>query len=161
MSDEALVQHIRAKLGHLIRSPGLVDVSVNSGFVTLQGPVAGDEMEMLASYVSSMRGVKGLNNGLRPENVGGEKRPASRGTLERMAQGPWGPGARTASGVTGGALAVYGATRRDGAGICIGLLGLGLLAQRQQCIDVAVGWAGKTDGVEGWPAGTRHGFAGG
>ncbi len=129
LSDDIIVEHIHAKIGHLIQNPGAVEVSVRDGMVTLNGPVAFDELDGLISYVASMRGVHGVTNQLRGDGFANTASGGVRGALARASHAEWTPAVRTASGVTGGALAVYGATRKDWVGVGIGLLGLGLLAR--------------------------------
>ena len=140
VSDETIEQHIHAKIGHLIQNSAAVDVYVRDGLVTLNGPVAFDELEGLISYVASMRGVNGVTNQLRGEGFAGKNSVGARAVLSRAVNAEWTATARTASGVTGGALAAYGATRRDWVGIGIGLFGLGLLARsasKSSCAELA------------------------
>src|SRR5437868_2972955 len=45
VSDQALTERVRARLGRLVSHPGAIDVSAHDGEVTLSGPVLADEVE--------------------------------------------------------------------------------------------------------------------
>jgi hypothetical protein len=63
-SDEVLALRVRAKLGRSVSHPHAISVTVNAGQVRLSGPVLAHEVNRLLSGVSSVRGVKGIDNAL-------------------------------------------------------------------------------------------------
>jgi hypothetical protein len=62
VSDEAVAEQVRAKLGMLARHPDLIDVSVHHGDVTLRGPIAADEIDYLSKIIARVAGVQKLRN---------------------------------------------------------------------------------------------------
>jgi len=66
VDDDLLKDRVRAKLGHLVRHPGAVEVSVHDGKVMLVGNVLVDEISSVHSAVSAIPGVTGLDNRLSP-----------------------------------------------------------------------------------------------
>lgn len=65
VDDDVLVQRVRATLGHHATHPGAVEVSSRRGCVTLDGPIAGDEVSGLLRAVRRVPGVRGIDNRLR------------------------------------------------------------------------------------------------
>jgi hypothetical protein len=133
-SDEVLMERVRSKMGRVVSHPHALKVTANQGSITLSGPILADEVEDLLRCVSSVQGVRGVENQLEvhgeaggvPGLQGGRPRPGNR--FELM-QENWSPTARLLVGATGGVLAAYGIGRRDALGIGLGVIGLGLLAQ--------------------------------
>jgi osmotically-inducible protein OsmY len=133
-SDEVIVERVRSKMGRVVSHPHAIEVAANEGRITLRGPILADEVDELLSCVSSVKGVKDVENQLEvhseadnvPSLQGGRPRPGDR--FELM-QENWSPTARLLVGGAGGALAAYGLSRRDSLGIGLGVIGLGLLAR--------------------------------
>jgi uncharacterized membrane protein len=132
VSDEVLPMRVRARLGHSVSHPHAISVTVNNGRVTLSGPVLATEVDRLLSGVSSVRGVKGIDNALtvhtRAEGVpslqGGRPRTGDRFALM---QSNWSPTARLLTVLGGGALIANCLARRDPVSMALSTVGFGLL----------------------------------
>ena len=141
VGDEVVIERVRSKMGRVVSHPGSIEVTANNGSVTISGPILADEVAPLLKCVSSVRGVREVDNQLEahetaadvPGLQGGSRRPGHR--FELM-QKNWSPTARLLVGIAGGALAAYGASRLDAPGIAISGLGLGLIARGATNIEV-------------------------
>jgi uncharacterized membrane protein len=136
VSDEVLAERVRAQLGGLVSHPSAIDVRAERGRVTLSGPVLRHEVDRLLKGVASVRGVRGVENRLdihdEPGNVPGlQGQPVRRlsGRQLDVMQRHWSPTTRLLMGAAGGAMAAYGAGRRDAFGGAIGLAGATLLTR--------------------------------
>jgi hypothetical protein len=136
VTDEVLAERVRSQLGGLVRHPSALDVRAEQGDVTLSGPVLRDEVDPLLSGVASVRGVRSVEDHLsvhdEPGNVPGlQGQPMRRlsGWQWDLMQRHWSPTTRLLTGAAGGAMAAYGAGRRDVFGGAIGLAGLTLLTR--------------------------------
>jgi osmotically-inducible protein OsmY len=69
VTDEVLIDRVRAKLGHYSVHVGAIDVTAESGTVILSGSVLAKEVPEVLRAVGSVRGVKRVENQLamRPE----------------------------------------------------------------------------------------------
>jgi hypothetical protein len=134
VNDDVLVERVRAKLGRIVSHPGAIEVTAQSGNVTLSGPILEDEVTDLLSCVKWLPGIKELNNNLEVHEEG-SNHPALQGERERQGhqfeflQENWSPAARLVAGLAGASLAVYGGTRRDVLGAGLGTAGLLLLTR--------------------------------
>ncbi|MFN2387463.1 MAG: SRPBCC family protein [Thermoanaerobaculia bacterium] len=132
--DEVLAERIRSKLGRVVSHPGSIEVAAREGAVTLSGPVLVREEDDLVSCVSSVRGVRSVENRLevheQPGDVpglqGGAGRPSHRFEL---LQENWSPAWRLLVGTLGASLASYGLRRRGALGAALVVVGGGLLAR--------------------------------
>ena len=132
--DVVLEQRVRARLGRFTSHPGSIEVSADQGRVTLRGPILAHELEQTLAAVRSVPGVRSVNNQLevhkQPGDVpglqGGKPRPGERPDIF---QEYWAPTTRLLVGVGSGALALYGALRRNLIGAFLGSVGLGMLAR--------------------------------
>jgi uncharacterized membrane protein len=133
VSDELLEARVRAELGMVSAHPGAIEVRVNNGRVTLSGPILAEEVDSVLSALSSVRGVKGVENQLEVHQTA-ENVPSLQGVTPRqqrfeLMQENWSPAARTLMGFTGTVLTLYG-LRRDGFfRTIVGTVGLGILAR--------------------------------
>jgi uncharacterized membrane protein len=130
-SDYKIGARVRSALGRVVSHPKAVWVTVVDGNVTLCGEVLAAEYPALLAAAKGARGVKSVIDQL---NV----RQTSEGVASLQGQGrtpgatmplmrdSWSPLTRTLVGLTGGAMGVYGAIRRDWVGAGLGLLGLGM-----------------------------------
>ena len=133
-SDEVIEARVRSQMGRVVSHPRSIEVVANQGRVTLRGPALAHEVGDLLSCVSSVSGVREVDNQLEvhkraggiPGLQGGRPHPGHR--FELM-QENWSPAARLLVGATGGALTVYGLGRRDPFGVGLSAIGLGLLAR--------------------------------
>jgi osmotically-inducible protein OsmY len=64
VSDEVLVDRVRAKMGRVVSHPGAIKVTAEQGRVTLSGAVLEHEHEELLQAVRSVRGA--ARRGLHP-----------------------------------------------------------------------------------------------
>ena len=64
ISDEMLVERVRAQLGRASSHPRSIVVTAHDGIVTLSGPVLADEVVALLARVRSVPGVQDLDNQL-------------------------------------------------------------------------------------------------
>jgi uncharacterized membrane protein len=131
--DDVLVARVRAKLGRAVAHPHAIRVAAKEGEVTLKGPVLADEVEYLLKCISSVPGVKGVENKLEVYEEAGNV-PDLQGGVARAGEGAalvgaLSPTARLLVGAAGGALALYGARRRDAVGLGLEAVGLGLFVR--------------------------------
>lgn len=118
VSDDVLVERIRASLGTLVSHPRSIEVESRDGGIVLSGPVLAKEVDDLIEGVRRVRGVRDVKNALevhpQADNVpglqGNTRSPAPTGRAVRAPPGTVGAGAslRTA----GAALILRGLRRR-------------------------------------------------
>jgi uncharacterized membrane protein len=132
ISDDVLIERVRARIGRSVSHPHAISVTVNDGHVSLSGPVLAHEASRLLSGVSSAPGVKGVENVLtvhtEAENISGLQggRPRT-GDRFALMQTNWSPTARLFAGLAGGALMANCLARRDLVSAALGAVGFGLL----------------------------------
>ena len=64
VTDDVLVERVRAKLGRYSIHIGALEVSALDGVVTLTGPILADELPTVLRATRFVRGVKGVENQL-------------------------------------------------------------------------------------------------
>ncbi len=134
VSDDVLVARVRSKLGRIVSHPSSIEVAANQGRVVLSGPILAHEVNDLLACMRGVPGVKEVDNLLNvhkqpgdlPGLQGGEPRSGDRFDLM---QENWSPTSRLLTGAAGGALAVYGLSRRDPISLSLGAIGIGLIAR--------------------------------
>jgi uncharacterized membrane protein len=135
--DVVIAERVRAELGRLVSHPGAVEVAVDSGRVTLSGPVLAHEADKLVSRVRRVRGVDDVQDHLdrheQPGDVPGLQggSPPAADRFELL-QTNWTPAARLLTGATGGALALYALgnrRRQDPFAAALALAGLALISR--------------------------------
>jgi gas vesicle protein len=67
--DEKLQNRIRSAMGRITNHPSAIEVSVNSGIVTLHGNVLSTEIEPLVRRIKSLRGVQRVINRLETKDI--------------------------------------------------------------------------------------------
>jgi hypothetical protein len=105
-SGDVLAERVREKLGHYVSHRRSIDVEAHDGCVTLRGPVLAHEVPALLRGVSSVRGVREVDNRLEPHETpagvpglqGGAERTGERSELF---QRNWSPTARVFIGGAG------------------------------------------------------------
>ncbi|MBI4444951.1 MAG: SRPBCC family protein [Acidobacteria bacterium] len=133
-ADSVLVEKARSKLGRLVSHPSAIKVTVKDGIVTLSGPILAREVDRLLSRISSLRGIRGVENRLEihqtadrtPGLQGGVARPGE--PMEFM-QTHWSPTARLLASGTGMALAIAGLRKGRLWGAALVPAGAALLAR--------------------------------
>ncbi|HZA54428.1 MAG TPA: BON domain-containing protein, partial [Candidatus Udaeobacter sp.] len=64
VGDDVLAQRVRSRLGFLVSHPSSVEVRVENGKVIFSGPILGNEVDRLLRRISSVRGVRTVENRL-------------------------------------------------------------------------------------------------
>lgn len=153
-SDRLIEERVRAELGRSTSFPRSIQVSASDGHVMLSGPILRDEVDYLVGKISHVRGVKSVDNQLEvhdsPENVPGlQGNPNRWRARPEWAQENWSPGMRLVSGVGGGLLTLYGATRKGLVGSAISMAGLGLAARSVANMDLKtlLGMSSRKDAI--------------
>lgn len=129
--DSVIEQRVRSRLGQVVRNPGVAEVTVDRGQVTVQGLILGDEHDFAVSYLASTRGVMEFVDRFEviqnPEDAPGLETagPPPKPKFELM-QENWSPTARLFTTAGGGMLALYGMIRRGFAGSIMALTGMAL-----------------------------------
>jgi len=110
VSEEVLIDRVRAKIGRNLSHPGAIEVAASNGQIVLSGPVLENELDDLIDAVYSVHGVHRVENRLEPHEAG-ENVPRLQGAARRRQSRPellqeaWAPGTRLLMGA-GGALAL-------------------------------------------------------
>jgi uncharacterized membrane protein/osmotically-inducible protein OsmY len=129
--DDVVAARVRSKLGRAVSHPHAIQFAVNQGRVTLSGQILAGEVDQLLERVRTVRGVTGVENRLEAhERAGGvsslQGGTPHRGETPELMQSNWSPAIRLLAGIGGGALALYGARRKD---IFSATVGLGLVTR--------------------------------
>jgi hypothetical protein len=117
VDDAVLAERVRSKLGFLVRHPSFVNVQSSAGSVTLSGPVLSDEVQQLVRGVSSVRGVRQVENRLevheQADAVPGFQKnlPKPSGQTIDVLQENWAPSTRFLVGAAGAALLLFASRR--------------------------------------------------
>jgi uncharacterized membrane protein len=142
VSNDVLEARVRAKIGRSVSHPHAISVmAYDDGRVRLSGDVLSSEANRMLSGVSSVRGVRQVENYLTvhsedeevPYLQGGRPRTGDRFAL---LQSNWSPTARLLTGVAGGALMANCIARRDPLSIALGTLGFGLFVRGVTNLDL-------------------------
>jgi uncharacterized membrane protein len=132
VSDEVLVNRVRAKMGWVVSHPGAIEVRAAQGCVTLSGVVLEYEHEDLLRAARAVEGVKGIEDRLEVHKTadgisalqGGHQWPGER--FELM-QENWSPAARALVGSAGSVLVLYALKKRTPLGLVAGAAGAAML----------------------------------
>lgn len=133
-NDELMVARVRKEIGRVVSHPRAIKVSAQHGCVSLHGPILAHEKEQLLDCVKSVAGVSEIEDKLEPhESAAGIPSLQGEGKIRRAASGvmqdTWSPALRAVAAVGGGALSLYGLTRRTPASMAAAALGVGLLTR--------------------------------
>lgn len=114
VTDDVLVERVRAMLGRACSHPRAIGVEARDGRVILRGPILASEVQGLLAAVAAVRGVDSVESALDrheradgiPALQGGSRRPGTR----------WGSGTRALMGVglLAAGMVAAAATRGDG-----------------------------------------------
>lgn len=89
VSDERLVERVRSNLGHYAVHQRALDVSASEGRVTLRGEALASEVEEIVRAVSSVSGVREVNNEMNVHEDAGSV-PSLQGEMRATpASGRW------------------------------------------------------------------------
>ena len=133
VADDVLKARIRSKLGRLVSHPHAIEVKVVDGRAILTGPILAAEVVPLFEGISSIGGLKSVENLL--ELHQNADTPALQGGKRRIPErfGPfktrWSPTTRLVAGIAGGTLTIYGGKRRGVLGSAMSAVGVGMLAR--------------------------------
>jgi uncharacterized membrane protein len=133
VSDEVLVDRVRAKIGRTVSHPSAIEVTAKDRRIILSGPVLESEADDLIDAAYSVRGVRDVESRVEThkttENVPGLQGHSGR-TRPRpeLLQENWAPGTRLLVG-TGGAIALAFPTRNRNIALPSRIIG-GLLLAR-------------------------------
>jgi uncharacterized membrane protein len=122
VDDEVLVERVRSRIGRAVRYASSIEVEANDGEIRLRGPVLRENLERLVRSVSSVPGVKEVDD----ESLDVYEQQGDIPGLQGMTEPPrtggiWSPSARAAATLAGAGVALFGFMRG-------GLFGLGLMA---------------------------------
>jgi uncharacterized membrane protein len=130
VSDEILIERVRASLGGLVQHPGSIAIMAQNRRIVLRGPIVSDEVNRVIGGVSRVRGVKAVINELESHDklndipgLQGDSGYSRSGRQLELLQENWSPTARMSMGMLGAALSAYGMVRRDIPGTALALLG--------------------------------------
>jgi uncharacterized membrane protein len=116
--DRVVVDRVRSKMGRVVRHPHAILVTSHDGAVTLRGQILADDLDALIRAVSSVRGVRSVENQMEVFQTPGDI-PLLQGTGSRpgqpddILQTSWSPTTRVLVSASGLALAAGGIARRD------------------------------------------------
>ncbi|HZW13124.1 MAG TPA: SRPBCC family protein [Noviherbaspirillum sp.] len=133
-SDELMVARVRKEIGRVVSHPRAIKVSAMHGRVSLYGPILASEKQELLDCVKSITGVSEIDDKLEiHESAAGIPSLQGEGKIRRAAssvmQETWSPALRAIAAVGGGALSLYGLTRRSPASVAMATLGVGLITR--------------------------------
>jgi uncharacterized membrane protein len=133
VSDEVLVDRVRAKIGRTVSHPSEIEVSAKDGRIVLSGPVLESEADDLIDTAYSVRGVRDVESRVEThrttENVPGLQGHSGRTRARpELLQENWAPGTRLLVGA-GGAIALAFPTRNRSIALPSRIIG-GLLLAR-------------------------------
>ncbi len=138
VSDDVLVERIRAEMGRRVSHPHAIHVAVHDGHVTLEGPILSQEVQALVRRMRRFPGVRGVENRLEvhtpaddvPELRGGVTSLHRRSPTRRsLTMESWPPSVRLCAGTIGALAWLLGAPTRSLRGYALGTLG-GMLVWR-------------------------------
>jgi uncharacterized membrane protein len=136
VSDDVLVERVRAELGGVVSHPHAVSVTADAGCIILSGPILADEMDDAVHRAAGVRGVRDVENQLVPHDsaervpgLQGERNARRTRRRFELWQEQWSPTARLVAGATGAWLAAWGSRRTGLIGTTVGGSGLVLLAR--------------------------------
>jgi uncharacterized membrane protein len=140
VTDEVLVERVRAKLGRVVSHPGAIEVAARQGVVTLRGPVLKREVKRLMQAVWAVPGVHGVEDRLEAHQQPGDV-PGLQGGSERreqrvdLMQEHWAPATRVLAGGGGARLAARGLARRSPLALLLGAAGAALAVRAATDMD--------------------------
>jgi uncharacterized membrane protein len=127
-ADDAVVEaRVRARLGRVVSHPGVIELSVKSGTLTLRGAVLAQEAGRAVRSFRRVPGVRGVVDRL--DRHATADAPELRGESPRPPSEQWAPSIRVAAVAAGASLAMYGLAHRGAAGRALAAAGAALAAR--------------------------------
>ncbi|MGH8808449.1 MAG: BON domain-containing protein, partial [Noviherbaspirillum sp.] len=151
--DDAIVAaRVRTRIGRVVTHPHAIKLMVYQGRAMLNGPVLAQEKDQLLDAVLAVPGVTSIEDNLQvhdhPEHIASlQGSGRSRQTQAAIMRENWPPALRAMATLGGGALGIYGLTRRTPVSALLAMLGLGMLARsisNQPLMRGAGSWSGKS-----------------
>ncbi|HVL59613.1 MAG TPA: SRPBCC family protein [Burkholderiaceae bacterium] len=150
VSDEKLVQRVRAKMGRYVGHPGAIEVSASEGRVTLRGDLLVHERDALVSALRKVSGVTEIDDQL-TAHASAEGVPQLQGSGRRagerteLMQDNWAPSTRIVTGTAATGLALYALAGHGIGRIAAAAAGSALLARTvaNKPLRVIAGMAGR------------------
>jgi hypothetical protein len=137
VGDDVLIARVRTQLGRVVSHPGAIEVGSEQGCITVSGTILKREVDALIEAISKVPGVREIRNELEAHSSA-DRIPELQGSLSRRQRADdWSPAVRMIAGVAGGAMAVYGFSRRDPLSIGAALIGTGLVTRAATNADIA------------------------
>jgi uncharacterized membrane protein len=113
--DEVLHDQIRSRLGRVVSHPAALHLTVSDGNVNLTGPILEEEVDSLLGELSSVRGIRSLDDNLEvygdPGNVPSLQGAGSSPRIPAWKRDTWPPDLRLLAGFAGCALVLAGLGR--------------------------------------------------
>lgn len=133
VSDETLVERVRARLGHRVSHPGSIEVTARDGEVTLRGPIFASEVPGLLRCVRRVHGVRAVDDRLEPHRTAGDV-PGLQGEPPSpprplLGRKSWPPALRLLAAGTGLAAGLHALRRGGVPGRLLGTAGAVILAR--------------------------------
>ncbi|HJV73939.1 MAG TPA: SRPBCC family protein [Noviherbaspirillum sp.] len=133
-NDELTVARVRKEIGRVVAHPRAIKVTAQQGYVSLRGSVLAHEKQQLLDRVKSVPGISEVDDKLEEhESPVGIPSLQGEGRLRRASssimQETWSPALRAIAAIGGGALGLYGLTRRTPASVAAATLGVGLITR--------------------------------
>lgn len=126
VDDTVLAERVREALGRVTARPSRIAVRADRGMVSLEGTIAGADLDRTVQAIGRVRGVTAVHERLHIDDAapGRPRRARSRWILSR-----WTPTARVLAGSAGALIAVRGLQRGGTVGTLEELAGAGLVAR--------------------------------
>lgn len=129
VSDDVLIERIRAELGRHVTHTSSIVVTADNGHVTVSGPVLVNEVQDLVRVIRWTPGVKSVDNNLDVhESNEGVPGLQGHGHLPQKSA-RWSPATSLLALGAGTLLSLYGTTRRGLTGMLTTFLGSGMVAK--------------------------------
>lgn len=128
VTDQALRDRVRSRLGRATSHPHAIEVEARDGWVTLKGAVLQEEVRRVLWAVRAVPGVKHVDNRMQahPQADVPDLQGGSPPTPPELLNETWAPATRAVVGTSGGLLLAYGFWRRGWQGLGLGLVGANL-----------------------------------
>ena len=128
VSDEIVLQRVRAELGRHVSHFHALTVSCENGCIKLEGPVLASEIQDCVWHARMVPGVKHVINAM-TAHASKENIPELQGGIQAIANHRWTPATSLVMGVAGVLLTAYGIGKKGIGGTAMQLAGIGMVAK--------------------------------